>query len=159
VAGPLEEALTVANNPTPGPVLAIVVTAVWGPLSVPGLLIAVAGAPMAFDAPGSAANPLVWVIVLGFLSFPVACVVSIVASWFTWRMPKVRVATACIPLLPILTIVAAMALSSGLNNPFGPMQETRLEHPRMRQAKAPQAPTPQASSLLPIATVPPESTH
>jgi hypothetical protein len=149
----------VANNPAPRPVLAILATAVWGLLSVPGLLIAVAGAPMAFDAPGSAANPLVWVIVLGFLSFPVACVVSIVASWLTWRLPRVRLAAACIPLLPILTIVAAMALSSGLNNPFGPMVETRIEQPRMRQAKAPQAPTPQASSLLPVPTVPPESTH
>lgn len=148
-----------ANNRTPAPVLAIVVTAVWGFLSVPGLLIAVAGAPMAFDSPGSAANPLVWVIVLGFLSFPVACVVSIVASWLTWRMPKVRVAMASIPLLPMLTIVAAMALSSGLTNPFGPMKETRLEQPGIRQAKAPQAPTPEVSSLLPIPAVPPESTR
>ena len=159
MAGPLEEALTVANNRTPAPVLAIVVTAVWGLLSVPGLLIAVAGVPMAFDAPGSAANPLVWIIVLGFLSFPVACIVSIVASWLTCRMPKVRVAMASIPLLPILTIVAAMALSSGLTNPFGPMTETRLEQPRIRQSTAPQAPTPQVSSLLPIPTVPPESTR
>jgi hypothetical protein len=149
----------VANNRAPTPVLAIVVTAVWGLLSVPGLLIAVAGAPMAFDAPGSAANPLVWVIVFGFLAFPVTCVVSIVASWLTWRMPKVRVAMASIPLLPMLTIVAAMALSSGLTNPFGPMQETRLEQPRIRQPAAQQAPTPQASSLLPIPTVPPESTR
>lgn len=148
-----------ANNRTPGPVLAIVVSSVWGLFAVPGLLIAVAGAPMAFDAPGSAANPLVWVIVFGFLSFPVACVVSIVASWLTWRMPKVRVAMACIPLLPMFTIVAAMALSSGLTNPFGPMTETPIQQPRMRQAQAPQAPTPQASSLLPIPTVPPESTR
>jgi hypothetical protein len=155
VARPLEEALKVANNRAPRPTLAIVVTAVWGLLSVPGLLIAVAGAPMAFDAPGSAANPLVWVIVFGFLSFPVACVASIVASWLTWKMPKVRVAMACIPLLPIVTIVAAMALSSGLTNPFGPMTETRIEQPRIRQAQPPQAPTPQASSILPIPTVPP----
>ncbi|MGC9993255.1 MAG: hypothetical protein ABSD52_12780 [Candidatus Cybelea sp.] len=148
-----------ANNRAPRPVLAIVVTTVWGLLSVPGLLIAVAGAPMAFDAPGSAANPLVWVIVLGFLSFPVACVVSIVASWLTWKMPKVRVAMASIPLLPMLTIVSAMALSSGLTNPFGPMTETRIQQPQMRQPQAPQVPTPQASSILPIPTVPPESSR
>ena len=117
---------------------------------VPGLLIAAAGAPMAFDAPGSDANPLVWLIVFGFLGFPLACVISIVASWITWKIPKVRVAMACIPLLPIVTVVAAMALSSGLNNPFGPMKETRIEQPPM-----PQAPTPQASSILPIPTVPP----
>jgi hypothetical protein len=105
---------------------------------------------MAFDAPGSDANPLVWLIVLGFLGFPVACVISIVASWITWKIPKVRVAMACIPLLPIATIVAAMALSSGLSNPFGPMKETRIEQPPM-----PQPPTAQASSILPIPTVPP----
>jgi hypothetical protein len=101
----------------------------------------------------SAANPLVWLIVFGFLSFPVACVFSIAGSWLTWRMPKVRLATACIPLLPIVAIVLAMSFSSGLN-PAGPMQETPTQ-----QNPVPQAPTPQASSLLPIPTVPPETTR
>ncbi|HLY02776.1 MAG TPA: hypothetical protein VKR56_09835 [Candidatus Cybelea sp.] len=106
------------------PILAIIVTAVWGVLAVPGFLIALVGAPMAFDAPGSAANPLVWIIVFGFLSFPVACVISIVASWITRKMPKVRLAMAGIPILPIAVIVAAMALSGGLSSGFGPMVET-----------------------------------
>jgi hypothetical protein len=140
----------VANDRAPRPILAIVATVVWGILMVPGFLIAIAGAPMAFDAPGSNANPLVWLIVFAFLAFPVACIASIAASWMTWRMPKVRVPMACIPLLPIATIVAAMALSGGLNNPFGPMKETRIEQP-----PTPQAPRPQASSILPIPTVPP----
>jgi hypothetical protein len=142
----------VPDNRRPRPILAIAVTAVWGVLVVPGFLIAAAGAPMAFDAPGSDANPLVWAIVFGFVTFPVACVVSIAASWMTWRMPKLRLAMASIPLLPIITIVAAMAMSSGLNNPFGPMKETRIQQPPM-----PRAPTLQASSLIPIPTVPPES--
>jgi peptidoglycan/LPS O-acetylase OafA/YrhL len=142
------------NDRAPRPILAIVATVVWGILTVPGFLIAAAGAPMAFDAPGSNANPLVWLIVFAFLAFPVACVASIAASWITWRMPKVRVAMACIPLLPIATIVAAMALSSGLNNPFGPMTETPVH-----QTAMPQAPAPQASSILAIPTVPPESSR
>jgi hypothetical protein len=138
----------VANNPTPRPILAIVVTAVWGILAVPGFLIAAVGAPMAFDAPGSDANPLVWAIVFGFVSFPVSCVVSIAASWITRRMPKVPLAMACIPLLPIVTIVAAMALSSE-PHPAGPMPRAPMR----------QTPTPQASSLIPIPTVPPESSR
>jgi hypothetical protein len=144
----------VPDNRGPRPVLAIAATAVWGLLAVPGFLIAAAGAPMAFDAPGSQANPLVWAIVFGFVTFPIACVVSIAASWMTWRMKKVPLAMACIPLLPIVTIVASMALSAGLNNPFGPMTETRIQQPPI-----PRIPTPQASSLIPIPTVPPESSR
>lgn len=132
----------------PRPILAIAVTAVWGVLAVPGFVIAAVGAPMAFDAPGSDANPLVWAIVVAFVAFPVACIVSIVASWITWRMEKVPLAMACIPLLPIVTIVGAMALSAEPQSAGS-----------MPRAPTPQAPTPQASSLLPIPTVPPESTR
>jgi len=134
----------VPDNRRPRPILAIVVSVVWGVLAVPGFLIAAVGAPMAFDAPGSDSNPLVWAIVFGFVTFPVACVISIAASWMTRGMKKVRLAMACIPLLPIVTIVAAMALSSEPQSP-GPM-------PR---ALMPAAPTPQASSLIPIPTAPP----
>ncbi|MFY9720756.1 MAG: hypothetical protein WAK16_14040 [Candidatus Cybelea sp.] len=132
----------------PRPILAIAVTAVWGVLAVPGFLIAAVGAPMAFDAPGSDANPLVWVIVFGFVTFPVACVVSIIASWITWRMTKLPLAMACIPLLSIVTIVGAMALSSEPQS-AGPIE----------RVPPPQVPTPQASSLIPIPTVPPESSR
>lgn len=132
------------NNRRPRPILAIAVSAVWGILAVPGFLIAAVGAPMAFDAPGSDANPLVWAIVFGFVTFPVACVASIAGSWMTQRMKKVQLAVACIPLLPIVTIVAAMALSSEPQS-AGPMT----------RAPTPRAPTPQASSLIPIPTVPP----
>lgn len=111
---------------------------------MPGFLIAALGAPMAFDAPGSDSNPLVWAIVFGFVTFPVACVVSIAASWMTRGMKKVGLAMACIPVLPIVTIVAGMALSS---EPQAPKA--------MPRAPRAAAPTPQASSLIPIPTVPP----
>lgn len=133
------------------PILAIVVTVVWGILTVPGLLIALVGAPMAFDAPGSEANPLVWAIVFAVVTFPVACAISITGSWIAWKMAApasssraaagVRFAMACLPLIPVALVVALMALSAALTTGGN--------------ALASHAPAPQPSLLRPIPTVPP----
>jgi hypothetical protein len=141
----------VTTAPTQRPILAIIVTVVWGILLVPGLLIALVGAPMAFDAPGSDANPLVWAIVFGVVSFPFVCAVSIAGSWMAWKMSvpspssraaaSVRFVTACLPLIPLVLVVALMALSTALT--------------AGGNAVAPHAPAPQPSLMRPIPTVPP----
>jgi hypothetical protein len=97
----------------------IVVTAIWGALTLPGLLGA-ALAPMFFDAPGSMNNPAAWTNALIVVSFPVLCLLSIAGTWIVWSFPRraparftsgVQIAVACLPLIPILYVVAAMAIA------------------------------------------------
>jgi hypothetical protein len=73
------------DQPQPRPILAIVVTAVWGVLLFPGLLGA-ALSPMFFDAPGSMSNPVAIFNALVVVSFPILCIVSIVAVWMLWSL-------------------------------------------------------------------------
>jgi hypothetical protein len=104
----------------PRPTLAVVVTAVWGFLLLPGLLGA-ALSPMFFDAPGSIENPAAWFNALIVVSFPALCLVSIGASWIVWVVRKRRptrlasyaaVAAAALPLLPIAYFGAALAIET-----------------------------------------------
>jgi len=103
------------------PTLAVIVTVVWGVLALPGLLAA-ALSPMFFDAPGSMNNPIAWINALIVVSFPVLCFLSIGATWVFWLARKGRppsraassaqVALACLPLLPVAYIVAAMVIET-----------------------------------------------
>jgi hypothetical protein len=102
------------------PTLAVIVTAVWGMLLLPGLLGA-ALSPMFFDAPGSMDNPGAWLNALVVVSFPVLCLLSIGASWLVWAARRRRptrlssyaaIGAAALPLLPIAYVVAAMAIET-----------------------------------------------
>lgn len=113
------EAEAMNDRPQPRPTLPIVVTAVWGVLLLPGLLGA-ALSPMFFDAPGSMGNPVAIFNALVVVSFPVLCVISIVAVWALWSMhrsaprraPYSQIGAACLPLLPIAYVVVAMIVET-----------------------------------------------
>lgn len=102
------------------PVLAIVASAVWGVLLLPGLLAAALSA-MFFDAPGSIDNPAAWTNALIVVSFPVLCLLSIAGSWIVWGIgkrsaPQARsfaaLAIALLPTLPIAYFVAVTAIGT-----------------------------------------------
>jgi hypothetical protein len=103
------------------PTVAIIVTVVWGTLALPGLLAA-ALSPMFFDAPGSMNKPIAWINALIVVSFPILCLLSIGATWLFWLARKNRppshaassaqVALACLPLLPIAYVVAALVIET-----------------------------------------------
>jgi hypothetical protein len=102
------------------PMLAVIVTAVWGVLLLPGLLGA-ALSPMFFDAPGSMDNPAAWVNALIVVSFPVLCLLSIGGSWLVWSVRRRKptgtssyaaIAAAALPLLPIAYFVVAMVIGT-----------------------------------------------
>jgi hypothetical protein len=78
-------------------------------------------APMFFDAPGSMNNPAAWANALIVVSFPVLCLLSIAGTWIVWSfarrasarfMSGVQIAVACLPLIPILYVFAAMAIAT-----------------------------------------------
>jgi len=96
------------------PTLAIVVTAVWGVLLLPGLLGA-ALSPMFFDAPGSMDNPAAWINALIVVSFPILCLLSIAGTWMVWRLRApgpAQIVTACLPLIPIVYVAGAMIVET-----------------------------------------------
>lgn len=108
------------DNPVPAPTLAIVVTAVWGALLLPGLLGA-ALSPMFFDAPGSMNNPAAWFNALIVVAFPFLCLLSIAGSWIVWLWRKrrptrrwlgIQIVAACLPLVQILYVVGAMVVET-----------------------------------------------
>ena len=102
------------------PTLALIATAVWGVLMLPGLLGA-ALSVMFFDAPGSMQNPAAWLNALVVVSFPVLCLFSIAVSWVVWSVRKrnptplasrAAIAAAALPLLPIAYFVCATAIGT-----------------------------------------------
>jgi hypothetical protein len=109
-----------ADGNVPRPTLAILVTAIWGALTIPGLLGA-ALSPMFFDAPGSMNNPIAWVNALIVISFPLFCVLSIAGSWIVWSFRKrgptgfssgAQIAMACLPLIPVAYVVGALVIGT-----------------------------------------------
>lgn len=108
------------DHRVPAPTLAIVVTAVWGALLLPGLLGA-ALSPMFFDAPGSMNNPAAWFNALIAVAFPFLCLLSIAGSWVVWLSRKRRptrrwfgtqIVAACLPLVPIVYVLGAMVVGT-----------------------------------------------
>lgn len=102
------------------PTLAVIVTAVWGVLLLPGLLGA-ALSPMSFDAPGSMDNPAAWMNALIVVSFPLLCLLSIGGSWLVWSVRRrnptqtssyAAIAAAALPLLPIAYFVVVMVIGT-----------------------------------------------
>lgn len=107
---------------SPGPLIAILASAIWGVLLLPGLIGALLS-PMMFDAPGSVNNPVAWINALVIVSFPCLCIGSIAAVWIVYARHK-RHATratlagqlvaAALPLLPILYFVVALIIGIAL---------------------------------------------
>jgi hypothetical protein len=103
------------------PTIAIIASAVWGALLIPGLLGA-ALSTMFFDAPGSMNNPVAWINAGIVVSFPLLCLVAIAGSWVVWSARRNReaskasavtsVAVASLPLLPVAYVVVAMAIET-----------------------------------------------
>ncbi len=105
---------------TPRPTAAIVTTAVWGALLIPGL-VAAALSSMFFDAPGSMSDPAAWLNTLIVVSFPCLCMVSIAGVWIVWLWRKRRptrfasyaqVAVAGLPLIPVIYVGAALVVET-----------------------------------------------
>ncbi len=105
---------------TPRPAFAIVVTAIWGALLIPGLLGA-ALAPMFFDAPGSMNNPAAWFNAAIVASFPCLCLLAIGGTWIVWFQSKhnptrrstyAQIAVACLPLIPVAYVAAALIVGT-----------------------------------------------
>jgi hypothetical protein len=128
-----------ADDAAPRPTLAVVVTAVWGVLLLPGLLGA-ALSPMFFDAPGSTNSPAAWTNALIVVSFPVLCLLSIGASWIVWAVRKRRatglfryaaIGAAVLPLIPIAYFAAAVAIETvgvlASGQPLG-LRSTIIKH-------------------------------
>jgi hypothetical protein len=119
VRGASVEAAAMNDQLQPRPILAIVVTVVWGVLLFPGLLGA-ALSPMFFDAPGSMGNPVAIFNALVVVSFPILCIISIAGVWLLWslhrrtprRVPYAQIAAACLPLLPVGYVVVAMIVET-----------------------------------------------
>jgi hypothetical protein len=109
-----------ADGSQPRPTLAIIATALWGVLLLPGLMGA-ALSPMFFDAPGSMANPAAWANALIVVSFPALCIVSIAGTWIAWlwrkRGPRrlsgaAQLVVAGLPLIPVTYFVGAIVVQT-----------------------------------------------
>ncbi len=106
---------------TPRPTVAIVATAVWGVLLIPGL-VGAALSPMFFDAPGGSMNdPAAWINALIVVSFPCLCLVSIAGAWIVWLWRKrsptrsgsyAQIVLACLPLIPVIYVGAALVIET-----------------------------------------------
>jgi len=111
--------------PRSRPIVPIVASVVWGVLFFGGLLMAMMS-PMMFDAPGSESNPRVVAMFASVVSFPILCLVSILATWLTWRFTRDSPAAArrrwtlFVAALPLLSVVAfgIAAIVQG-DGPFG----------------------------------------
>lgn len=78
--------------------------------------------PMMFDAPGSTSNPPVILLFVSTLSFPVVCLLGMIAAWVTFGMRQNRGAfwLSLLPVLPILTAaIAVVWLQIGSGGSFG----------------------------------------
>lgn len=107
-----------ATPQSPGAIVPVLASAIWGVLLFPGLLGALLS-PMMFDAPGSANNPVAWMNALIIVSFPCLCILSIVIVWIVYARHKRRptrgtmagqLIAAGLPLLPILYVAIVMVV-------------------------------------------------
>lgn len=96
----------------------------WGVLFFAGALMAMMS-PMMFDSPGSESNPHVIALFAAVVSFPILCLVSIVATWLTWRFTRDAagrwrrrwpLVSAALPVLSIVAFAIAAIIQG--NAPF-----------------------------------------
>ena len=87
----------------------------------PVLLLALAMAPMLFDAPGSQAQPLPWLLLVLVVATPVACLVGMVGAWLAYILKRLRLAWM-LALLPLpLLVVYLVAFGRPLFENRGPV--------------------------------------
>ncbi|HYL26984.1 MAG TPA: hypothetical protein VEW74_04055 [Candidatus Nitrosotalea sp.] len=122
------------RDPAPRPTIPLIVTFVWGTLLIPGLL-SLLFTPMMFDAPGSASNPMTYLMILFVLSFPVLCIISLIGTWVVFnvqtRSPEKSLAApqivvACLPLVPIGIWIVQFIFTIG-TQPWG-LHTTVIQH-------------------------------
>ena len=78
-------------------------------VSFPILLLALAMAPMLFDAPGSEQQPLPWLMLALVFVAPVACVVGCGGGWIAYILKHTRTAwTFALLPLPLLAVYLAV---------------------------------------------------
>ena len=71
----------------------------------PVLLLALAMAPMLFDAPGSGGRPLPWLLLALVVATPVACLVGVTGGWLAYILRHRRTAwTLALVPLPLLVV-------------------------------------------------------
>jgi hypothetical protein len=70
-------------------------------------LLPVAMLPMMFDAPGSEANPLTWVLVATIAAFPLFCLIGAVLPWF-FRRTCFGGWLFLLPILDVAMVAAAL---------------------------------------------------
>ena len=86
----------------------------------PILLLALAMAPMLFDAPGSQAQPVQWLLLVLVVATPVACLVGVTGAWLAYILRRVRAAWI-FALLPLpLLLVYTLAFGRPLLEQRGP---------------------------------------
>ena len=86
----------------------------------PILLLALAMAPMLFDAPGSEDRPLQWLLLALVVATPVACLVGVTVGWLAYILRHVRTAWT-FALLPLpLLVVYTLAFGRPLLEQRGP---------------------------------------
>ena len=103
-----------ADESRPSPGVAIIASVVWGVSLFIGVFMAMMSVMM-FDAPGSQNNPRVIAMFVSVVSFPVLCLVSILATWLAWRFTRDASAawrrlpwyTAALPLLSVIAFAIA----------------------------------------------------
>ncbi len=114
-----------ADTPRSGPTIPIIVSVVWGLLFFAGVLAAMMS-PMMFDDETALHNPRVVGMFFGVVSFPILCLVSIVATWLTWRFTRdaavlkrrrLPLIAAALPILSIIVFAIAAILQG--DAPFG----------------------------------------
>ena len=80
----------------------------------PILLLALAMAPMLFDAPGSASAVLPWLLLVLVVATPVVCLVGVTGGWLAYIVHRKRTAWIFallpLPLLAIYTILFGQPL-------------------------------------------------
>jgi len=122
------------SSPAPRPTLPLIVTFVWGTLLIPGL-VSLLFTPMMFDAPGSASNPMTYLIILFVLSFPVLCIISLIGTWIVFNAQKrsperslavPQIVIACLPLIPIGIWIVEFMFTVG-TQPWG-LHSTIIQH-------------------------------
>ena len=75
----------------------------------PVLLLALAMAPMLFDAPGSRTQVLPWLSLVLVVAAPIACLVGITGGWLAYITKRLRTAwTLALLPLPVLAVYTVM---------------------------------------------------
>jgi hypothetical protein len=89
--------------------LVLLVSTVLCVAAFPMLLLALAMAPMLFDAPGSHQHVLPWILLALVFLTPLACVAGATGGWLAYIMQHTRTAWICALLpLPFLAIYAVL---------------------------------------------------